>query len=162
MSIPTVIRADNNKADIKQSTTIVTPNNSSIAGSMIKDSQVNPMTNSLANPETRRVNNYHRTRDYTSRDAQNFREAAIDPPKLLSYDESESASYVARMTGQQFEGAGKNWKSYLRSLKKELALVDGIISTGGSGQGETLSIPKQYGSKSLSLPGKSQKAEFLF
>jgi len=118
-----------------------------MAGSMIKDSQVNPMANSLVQQESRRVNNYHRARDYTSREAQNFREAGIDAPRILSYDEQDSATLVSRMIGKKYDGTGKNWKAYLRSLKKELALVDGIIATGGSGQGETISIPKQYGSK---------------
>ena len=49
LNIPTVIRADASKPDIKQSTTIVTPNNSSMGGSMVKDSLVNPMVNSLVN-----------------------------------------------------------------------------------------------------------------
>lgn len=133
LNIPTVIRADNNKPDVKQSTTIVTPNNSSMAGSMIKDSALNPMANSLVNQESRRANHYQRTRDYTSRDAQNFREAAIEPPRMLTYDEQDSISLVNRMLSKKFDGAGKNWRAYLRSLKKELALVDSIISTGGSG-----------------------------
>lgn len=87
LNIPTVIRADSNKADVKQSTTIVTPNNSSMAGSTVKDSIVNPMANSLVNPESRRPTGYHKFRDYTSRDTQNYREAAIDAPRYLTYDD---------------------------------------------------------------------------
>jgi hypothetical protein len=43
--------------------------------------------------------------------------------------------------------SGPSWKNYLQGLKKELSLVDTILATGGSGQGETLTIAKELGSK---------------
>jgi hypothetical protein len=129
MKTPTVIRADT-----------------------AKKAQVNAGPNlnvatSASKAQVRKVTNYSRAKDFTSRDAQNFREAGLTVPRPLNYDKGDSFGFLEKIVSQDYASNGHAWKSYLRSVKKELELVDGILATGGSGQGESLDIPKEYGSK---------------
>jgi len=54
---------------------------------------------------------------------------------------------MGKILSKQYTGPGKAWNTYLKGLKKEVHLVDRILATGGSGQGETLKIPRQKNSK---------------
>ena len=66
----------------------------------------------------------------------------------MNYDTNlNSRSFLEKILNQDYSGKGHAWNSYLRSLKKEIHLVDSILATGGSGQGETIVIPKEAGSK---------------
>jgi hypothetical protein len=62
----------------------------------------------------------------------------------MNYD-ANSKTFLEKIMGQDYSGIGNSWKNYLLGLKKELNLVDSILATGGSGQGETLTIPKEIG-----------------
>lgn len=89
-----------------------------------------------------------KARDYTSMDAQNFKEAGLNPPTILEYDQLDcEGSFIEKIMNQIYGGSEKSWVSYLRGLKKQIHLVDEILATGGSGEGETITIPKVYGSK---------------
>ncbi len=96
--------------------------------------------------EVRKVSNFSRARDYTSNDAQNFKEAGLNTPSLLNYDPN-SKTFFEKIMNQDYSVFGASWKTYLQNLKKEVHLVDSILATGGSGQGETLTITKEAGSK---------------
>lgn len=115
---------------------------------LVPEDNSNLVLVSPSKAEVRKVNNFSRARDYTSIDAQNFGEAGLNYPVLMNYD-ANSKTFLEKIIKQDYSGFDNSWRNYLQGLKKELKLVDSILATGGSGQGETLTITKESGSNFL-------------
>lgn len=138
LGIPTTIRADAVVSNVRE----LSQYNAPVAQN---ESVNNIVASSPSKAQVRKVTNYSRAKDFTSRDAQNLKEAGLNPLALTNYD-ANSSSFLEKLVSQDYAGNGQAWKGYLRNLKKEIHLVDSILATGGSGQGETINFTKELGS----------------
>lgn len=65
----------------------------------------------------------------------------------FTYGEDPRA-FMERISTQEYQGRfEKGWEAYITQCTKEISFVDQVLATGGRGQGETVNIPKDYGSK---------------
>jgi hypothetical protein len=67
---------------------------------------------------------------------------------LFTYG-GDQRGFLERISTQEYQGRfEKGWEAYISQCAKEVKFVDQVLATGGRGQGETVNIPADYGSKS--------------
>lgn len=61
---------------------------------------------------------------------------------------ADQRSFLERLSNQEYQGRfEQGWDAYVNECSKELDFVDQVLATGGRGQGETITIPKDYASR---------------
>lgn len=70
---------------------------------------------------------------------------------LFTYG-GDQRGFLERISTQEYQGRfERGWEAYISQCAKEIQFVDQVLATGGRGQGETVNIPTDYGSKLLFL-----------
>ena len=90
-----------------------------------------------------------RYRDFTSIGAiaQNETGIAFEFNGAVFQYGADQRSFLDRLCNQDYQGlVDHGWDSYVNECSKELDFVDQVLATGGRGQGETITIPKDYAS----------------
>ena len=90
-----------------------------------------------------------RYRDFTSIGAiaQNETGIAFEFNGAVFQYGADQRSFLERLCNQEYQGRfEQGWDSYVNECSKELDFVDQVLATGGRGQGETITIPKDYAS----------------
>jgi hypothetical protein len=94
--------------------------------------------------------NQDRFRDFTSIGAISPNETGIAfefNGAVFQYG-ADQRSFLERLCNQEYQGRfEQGWDNYVNECGKELDFVDQVLATGGRGQGETITIPKDYASK---------------
>jgi hypothetical protein len=101
-------------------------------------------------PKKLTYNSSNQFKDFTSIGAIDLAENGMGfelNGSLFTYGGDQRA-FLERISTQEYQGRfERGWDAYIAQCTKEIDFVDQVIATGGRGQGETVNIPKDYGSK---------------